>query len=81
MEDIPQALLDFWREYDAIAAHGKLSLKGFLGELGRFLDSDGWRPKPKESEPIKPKRVDSMVITPDSPLLRTKDGRPFKVQE
>ena len=51
--DAPSAVLKLWREYDGLVQHGKVSMKTFLGELGRFVDSDSWKPKPKEEKPAK----------------------------
>lgn len=41
--DIPAFVCALWREYDSLAVHAKVSLKTFLGEIGRFIDSDSWR--------------------------------------
>lgn len=49
MEQGPQWVMGLWREYDAMEIHGKVSMKTFLGELGRFMDSDSWRKKPKQA--------------------------------
>lgn len=41
--EIPEWIVKLWREYDSMAVHAKVSLKTFLGEIGRFMDSDSWR--------------------------------------
>lgn len=47
--DIPFFVQSLWREYDALAIRGKVSQKSFLNEIGRFVESDNWRVKPKEN--------------------------------
>lgn len=49
--EIPQFVCALWREYDAMAIHAKVSLKTFLGEIGRFMDSDSWRSQPIRDGP------------------------------
>ncbi len=47
--DIPAFIQSLWREYDSQATHAKVSLKTFIGEIGRFVDSNSWRVTPKQS--------------------------------
>lgn len=49
LEEAPKSILDLWRQYDGMEMHGKVSMKTFLGELGRFMDSDTWRKKEKQA--------------------------------
>lgn len=50
--DIPKFIADLWKEYDSQPTRVKVSIKTFLGELGRYVDSDTWRTKKTAFIPI-----------------------------
>lgn len=50
--ETPEFVRSLWREYDSMAVHAKVSLKTFLGEIGRFMDSDSWKTSASHSSPV-----------------------------
>lgn len=69
--EIPEFVQGIWREYDGQSQHSKLSLMGFLGELGRFMDSDSWRAQPSRASPELDERGGHFEGT----VYVTKDGK------
>ena len=48
-EEIAEKIAALWREYVGQPTHVKVSIKNFMDTVGRYIDSDDWRVKPKES--------------------------------
>lgn len=69
--DIPELIQKLWREYDAQAVHAKVSLKTFLGEIGRFMDSDTWRVQASRDGP----QVDEHGGHFEGTVYVTKEGK------
>jgi hypothetical protein len=53
-ESIPEFVVKLWKEYDSQPTHAKISLSKFLGEIGRFIDSDSWKTGNKPASGFKP---------------------------
>lgn len=68
--ETPEFVCKLWREYDSLAVHAKVSLKTFLGEIGRFMDSDSWRAQPSRASPTLDERGGHF----EGSVYVTKDG-------
>lgn len=72
-DQIAERIRDLWKEYVSQPTHQKLSLKSWLDQVGRFIDSDDW--KVKKLEDFKP-QIDWQggFIGPDGVYV-TKTGK------
>lgn len=70
-EEIAVKVHSIWLEYIEQTTHAKVSLKTFLDTVGRYVDNDDWRSKPKGSGFV----VDAQGGHFEGTVYVTKEGR------
>lgn len=70
-EEVADQIAALWKEYVSQPTHVKVSIKNFMDTVGRYIDSDDWKAKPKENGHV----VDEHGGHFEGTVYVTKDGK------